>query len=286
MVPSTVDGIVVLLLLIVPGLHYDLLRERYRPGRNESAFFEISRVLLSGVLLSSASLCILGLARWIAPPIIDDYSDLLIHPTYISAHLALTLWSTSWFLIVSLTIGSLVANSWPTDTAFVSSSESAWIIAFARTPQKKAAEQGFGPPQIEVEVKTKDGMVYEGVVSDYSKDPAIADRELILVPTSVTRADGSSISLQDQGWYQVVLSACEISSILVRYRATKFAISGGQHPNTGAELASLKSRKLNSFLGKMARSVYVKRNDVNWLTNLLVAEVILLFFCAFLEFLL
>ena len=49
MVFATIVGIVVLVLLVLPGLAFELIRQRRRAGRDDSLFIEASRVLVAGL---------------------------------------------------------------------------------------------------------------------------------------------------------------------------------------------------------------------------------------------
>ena len=60
-VPSSAGGLVGLLLILAPGIWYELIRQRSRPGRGDSAFVEVSRILLAGVLVSLTALILLGI---------------------------------------------------------------------------------------------------------------------------------------------------------------------------------------------------------------------------------
>lgn len=279
MVPETVNGIVILLLLVLPGLHYDLLRERYRPGRNESPFFEVSRVLLSGVVLSGATLILLDLVHLVAPETIVDYRGLLTDYSYVSNHIALGFWSVAWFLIVSFTLGSCTANAWPASSTIDSSIESTWIVVFARTPQREAARQKVSLPRVNVEIRVKDGRGYRGLLTDYSKDIEVADREIVLEPPiNIISADGNDIrSLDREKWHRLILPGSEITGILVNYSLAPSASSRSQ-------LAAAPTGKIRSGIEALAKKItatvnwcFARRNNTRWLTTLLAAELILLF---------
>ena len=65
MVPETLGAILVFLAFIVPGLAFELLRERRRPFIEETAFREASRISLTSMLFSLGALAILALLQYL-----------------------------------------------------------------------------------------------------------------------------------------------------------------------------------------------------------------------------
>ena len=274
MVPLNPGGIVVLVLLIIPGLHYELLREQYRPGRDDSPFVEISRVLLSGFLLSGVAFLMLGFVRLVGPDAVADPEKLLEERQYFSSHLPLMAWSTLWFLAFALTSGALLASKWPKDAELQSAMETAWVSVFTRTPQEAAAAQGVPSPLSKVEVTLKNGKVYRGTVKSYTKDVQIADRELVLEgPIRTVDEDDQVIEMNTPSWRRLVLPAAEIASILVRYEAKP---SSGVEPTEASATVSRWSTppltRVYRHIRGVSENLYGRRHEPLLLAQLLTAE--------------
>jgi hypothetical protein len=72
MIPQTVVGFFFFLLLVAPGVGYELLRERRTPKFDESAFREASRVALYSFGFSFSALAIISLLRMCFPTDLFD----------------------------------------------------------------------------------------------------------------------------------------------------------------------------------------------------------------------
>ena len=220
MVPTNVGGIVVLLLLVVPGIWYELLRQRYRPGRDDSAFIEIGRILMAGVVISGLALTLLALVRLLGPHVVADLGALLTDSGYLGRHLVFTGVTLAFFLALSLSMAPIWLHL--TATTGLQSGmqpESAWVTAFSRIPADHARKQGFewrGHVVLEVHF-TGDAPPLRGRMAGYSPQLDLADRELILGPPL------ESYDAGDRSWQPVerasliVLRGTEIAQIRTRY---------------------------------------------------------------------
>lgn len=65
--PSTTAAVVGFLLLVVPGLAFELMRQRVRPPRPDSVFVEIARVVFVGITVSGLSLSLLSVVAVVRP---------------------------------------------------------------------------------------------------------------------------------------------------------------------------------------------------------------------------
>lgn len=68
MVPASWLGVLLFVLLVVPGLVFDILSERRQVGPSESTFREISRVVVASIGFSGAILLFLALIRIFVSP--------------------------------------------------------------------------------------------------------------------------------------------------------------------------------------------------------------------------
>lgn len=227
MVPSNVAGVVVLLLLVIPGIWYELLRQRYRPGRDDSTFIEISRVLMAGVIISGLTVAVLALCRLLGPDIVADVRALVSTPTYFRDHIILIGVTLAYFLTISLTIAPIWLHL--TATKGLQSGvrpESAWVTAFSRIPAEQAQKQGFdwqGHLSLEVHF-TDESPPLRGTMVGYSTPLDPGDRELTL---------GMPIERYDQAaksWKPVdsegdrvslaIVPGSQISQVLTKYFRT------------------------------------------------------------------
>jgi hypothetical protein len=224
MVPATVGGVVVLLLLVVPGIWYELLRQRYRPGRDDSAFIEISRILMAGVVISGLAITVLALVRLLGPRMVADIGSLVSNPAYFGQHLHLVGLTLVFFMILSLTIAPIWVHL--TATKGLQSGvrpESAWVTAFSRVPAEAAHRSGFEwRGHVDLEVHLSGGAPpLRGRLAGYSTQLELEDRELTLgIP--LTSFDHASKSWRpvdsDAGTVSlIVLRASEIAQIRTIY---------------------------------------------------------------------
>ncbi|MBQ1019800.1 hypothetical protein KBX71_18300 [Micromonospora sp. D93] len=236
----------IFVLLVLPGIALELLRQRSRPGRADSVFVETARVLLGGAAVTVGTLLPLGLIRTAAPAVMLNPRQLWIEPRYVADHLWLTLWSLVLFLLVSLTLAALCYALLPAPgLAGNVHMESAWVFTFNRLPQRlydqqDASSPGFGI-RTQLQVELTDGTAYLGVRDTYSADAALVDRELVLAPPlHVRRAEGPFEPLEP-GWQRIIVPASQIRSIMVRF--TRGAPS--------ATASQLRGRRTTRFLAAL-----------------------------------
>ncbi len=90
--PGTWLSVLFFVLLVSPGLLYDLLADRRRVKISEPAFRELSRTVLSSILCSGLALSALALIREVQPSWMPDPSGLFMHQSqYLASHYRLVL---------------------------------------------------------------------------------------------------------------------------------------------------------------------------------------------------
>lgn len=288
MVPVNVGGVAVLLLIVVPGLHYELSRDRQRSGGTDSTFIEISRVLLAGLLLSGVAFLLLGVIRLVGPSIVVDPHRLLAEKRYLSDHLPLAFWSASCFLALALTCGSYMAIKWPSETGTSSAKMSAWVKLFATLAQEAANRQKQPFSRMVLQVTLKDGQTYRGDLAHYSRDMEHADRELVLAePMEITVVGGQNVIMKDPAnWHLAWFPISEISYILVLYTdPTKEQIESLQVGEKDIEESPERRfqvyRRAREWIAgttafrriqKLAKSAYDGRTNPAFLRSLLAGE--------------
>src|SRR3712207_1635976 len=72
MVPESVLTFIAFLVLVAPGLLFELLRERRRPALEETAFREASRIALASLAFSGLAVCVLAAIRTLQPVWMPD----------------------------------------------------------------------------------------------------------------------------------------------------------------------------------------------------------------------
>ncbi|MDN5779295.1 MAG: DUF6338 family protein [Humibacillus sp.] len=208
MIPSTIGAVFSFFLFVAPGLLFDLLAARRRAGVPESAFREVSRVVLASTAFTAVAAAIVVLLGLAVPP----------------ARARLMNWSSGGeslsatepsVLIAMIAVASLACVLACLVHAFLARGvsqlhqTSAWSHVF-----RTEAPAGSAPY---ARVKTSSGSTYTGFVGTYTPDLDAAGRELVLVPPLWSAAPGKSLNPVEQ-WSRIVLRADEIVVLMVDYR--------------------------------------------------------------------
>ncbi|RLK58942.1 DUF6338 family protein [Actinokineospora cianjurensis] len=257
--PATPIAVAIFLLVAVPGVVLELLRQRTRPGRHESVFVETSRVLLGGVAVSGVSLVALGLLRTAAGAPLVDPRALVLRPAYVVDNLWLVGGSTELFLSVSTTLAALYhySTAYPGLHAGIVP-ESAWVTVFARWANQVAvanADQLVGKRLVtQVQVDLEDGTAYIGTRESYSADVPQDNREIVLTrPLLRVDAKGDAQPL-DAKWQHVIISNTRVSAIRVLFTTTA---SSGDTGGGGTVRGTPRVTKVARFLTTDRRGLWL-----------------------------
>lgn len=209
--PSTWLGVILFMLLIAPGLLFDLLGDRRRVTVKETAFRELGRTILASTAFGALGSLVAGLAHLALPERFADPAQL------IGARAAEYVRSEATLVAASLMVQTLVAfaavlavhavlqHRTPARLRAVS----AWHDVFRdRAPKGTVAF---------VRVRTRSGTVWAGVVYAFSPDLAVVDRELTLGPPLASSRTNSELKGVPDVWQRVVLRDSEIEWITVKY---------------------------------------------------------------------
>lgn len=209
MVPSSTGAVLVFVLLVAPGLLFDLLSARRHAGVPESTFREASRVVLASAafttLAALVTLCVLAPFRSTLP----DLGKLLAEPSYRAEH---TYAVVLGFAGVSLTACGLAysAHAWlGRKTPGRLRPESAWHRAF-----RGDVPSGTAPF---VRVRMSNGSTYLGHVGYFTPALEAEGRELALVPPLWSGAPGQSPSPMPSEWQRIIVKGEDVVAIMVRY---------------------------------------------------------------------
>src|SRR5215472_17558394 len=75
--PTTLTGLLLFIVLLLPGFAYAVGRERYGPERHPSAFRETAAVVVTSVISEIAVLILFALARSFWPSVTPDVGKLV-----------------------------------------------------------------------------------------------------------------------------------------------------------------------------------------------------------------
>lgn len=215
------------LLLIAPGLLFQLLQERKRPGVTDSAFRETARVALTSLALSSAAFVTLALLSAVLPTLVVDLSAWLRDGTrYAASNLPTIIRSV--VLQVGLACGLAVAAASFSRFGGSITDTGVWFQVF-----RKEARKGTIPWLL---VRLEDGSELFGYLSSYAVQVA-EDRELVLKgPALQHRRAGSRELVTLDQWERVVVRGSSITYLCVQHMETVPRIpspGGTRDPRSG-----------------------------------------------------
>lgn len=213
MVPESVGALLAFLLFVAPGILFELRRARRLPEREQTAFFEISRVALASVVLSGASICILVLVRMLWPLLMPDPSAWFALGT--KEYLAQNHGVVARALLLELAIAGLLA--FVADRALTRRTDGAmrdqpgWFAMFREWAPKGCV--------VHASVTMKDGTIYAGRVTGYSTHRDLARRELALgQPAFVRGSGGEEVRRVHPHLQRIWLPGDEVAAVFVEYR--------------------------------------------------------------------
>lgn len=214
MIPTTIVQFFLFLVLVAPGLLFELLRERRRPAIEETAFREASRIALASVVFNLAALAVLAIihlihSRWLPSP-----AAWLAHPgTYARSHYVVIVWAVVAELALAIGFVALIDQTRRKRSGNIRSG-GIWFQLF------RADRPDNTVPW--VSLRLTDGAEIAGFLLYYvsADDPAI--REIALKPNVEgtglqlrKSADGPVERLND--WSRIVIRGDQISYFKVKY---------------------------------------------------------------------
>lgn len=220
LVPTTWLAVLFFVLLVAPGLLYDLLAERSRPRAGESVFREVSRTVLASLIISTLSVSILVAIRWAWPGWMPD-PDSLFSGTghYVAHHYRL--------ILRTLLVEGFIALSIAASFHWIRAARvrahlrpvSTWTRVF-----REECPAGFLP---HVQIRLTNGMTYIGQVGHFTADLETADREIVLVPPLYVKKPDGQFKDMPSEWQRVVLYGTSVESLMVQYRPESGCRSNG-----------------------------------------------------------
>ncbi|GAA5173301.1 hypothetical protein GCM10023214_55920 [Amycolatopsis dongchuanensis] len=206
-VPTTLVGLVLFLVLLVPGFAYTLRRERLASARAVSTFRETVELAFVSVVADAVVLLLFTLVRAIFPSWTPDVRQLLREPgRYAIDNLtSVTLWALGLLAVAAgLAAGAASLRRRREHAARVS----AWTMLFTEHPGAR----------IHVGCRLDDGSYVAGRLRTYSRSgDDVPDRDLTLTGPISYRAPGETTTtvLPDVG--AAAVSARNLTLLTVTY---------------------------------------------------------------------
>ncbi|WP_346533799.1 DUF6338 family protein [Micromonospora sp. DPT] len=211
MVPTTWLGVVFFLVLIAPGLLFDLLAARRRAAPPESAFREAGRIVLASLGFDAFAFIVLVALQQLAPGLLPEPAEILRGGTrFVADNFNQVLGAILGFTVLAVGAVWMVHGVLVMLQGAPTRPESEWTRLF----------HGVRPegtlPYVRVRLAT--GAVYSGLVHSYTADHALPDREIVLAPPlSVQRPDQDHRQDLPDQFARVWIPAQQIVSITVSY---------------------------------------------------------------------
>ncbi len=212
MVPGSWLSVLLFVILVAPGLLFDLLSDRRRGGFPESTFREISRVVLASFWFSAAAFGILVLLRMAQPGWMPDPRQLIARdPEYLPDQYRLIFRALLIQAGVAL-LFAFLSHLWLARKQGAKIRRaSAWTQIF------KTNRPDGGAPYVRVRLNT--GFVYTGFVGYFSPDLDQDSRELVLLPPLYAKPpEGGKLTVVPAEQACLILSGSEIDMMTVQYR--------------------------------------------------------------------
>lgn len=212
MVPSSWLSVVLFFLFIAPGLLLDLLSEQRRAGFSESAFREISRIVLASLVFSGFAFSVLTIVREVQPewmpdprrlldpkdPYAKDHYLLILRTLVLQGSLALTA-AWAWHLVLAWRQGGATIRQ-----------ASAWTRVLKRDCPK--GHDAY------VRVRLEGGTIYSGLVANFSSDLEVDGRELVLAPPIASKTGENQMTAMPGQYQRVLIRGSAIEVMSVEYR--------------------------------------------------------------------
>lgn len=211
--PSTLVGLLIFVVLMVPGYVHHTWRRRKVPLRPDSPLLETASLVAISLVADVAALALFGIARSIRPSAFLDPAQFVAEPQqFFIDNLGLTSLTAVGLLMVATLVAWLIAARVPPlgwlATRFDPSifDVPAWYEVF------EAHEDAY----VHVACSIKDGGFVAGILAWYSTDTdENDDRSLVLAPPLRRIEDGESVDVSMVG--RIVLSARDIETMEVTY---------------------------------------------------------------------
>lgn len=230
MIPSTLTGILLFLVLLLPGFVFITLRERHQPTRKLSVFRETSIVVAATIAAYVLPSLLVFIAVLLSAAFRSEVAHALSGPAeYAAAHPFRAFGALAIWVIVGAALGALLGSR-PLRPFLISTpGGSAWWKLFQ--PDKTVIS---GDYSTEVTATLEDGSVITGTLYSWNRDAEdTPDREFTLqAPLWLQAHDSDTVVELDA-------ATMAISARVLRYFTVRYVIADppplpGQPTVTGA----------------------------------------------------
>lgn len=206
--PTTWLALLLFLLTVSPGILFELLAARRRVSAEESAFREISRVVVASLAFTvPASTIVLAVAWPISPGLIPG---LLRDSTYFANnYIAVFVLIVAEAALAHAAVYGVHKYLARTDGENIRQI-SAWSQAF-----KKERPDGH---RVYARVRLEGGTVFSGQVAHFTPELPLENRELVLVHPLFSKTGDKDFSPLPDDFRQVIIRGAQIQTLAVEYR--------------------------------------------------------------------
>lgn len=216
MIFTTITGILLLLILLLPGFVFVTLRERHQPARKLSVFRETSVVLAATTAsyLIPAAITVVLVLTW--PTFRNQVAAGLSSPTtYVTEHAFRTSIAAAAWVATGIGIGALLGTKRLAPILIGTPGGSAWWKLF--DPDRRLVDGDFST---EVTATLDDGAVITGTLFSWNRDAEDGpDREFILQPPLWLQGPHSTEAVE------LEVAAISISAHTVRYITVRYVVA-------------------------------------------------------------
>lgn len=209
-VPSSTGAVLVFMLLVAPGLLFDLLSARRHAGVPESGFREASRVVLASTGFTVAAVALAWGISWVCRVRLPDFARMLADSAYRADHIHASVLAPVATSAVACALAYGTHLWLARGTPGRLQPQSAWFRAF-----RHDVPPGSAPY---VRIRTVNGSTYCGFVGYFTPSLETEGRELALVPPLWSAAPGRPLTPLPREWQRVVVPGQDIVSVLVSFR--------------------------------------------------------------------
>jgi hypothetical protein len=209
MIPTTAATLLAFVLFIVPGLVFELIRDRKRVSIERSTFRELAWVILVGLAASTVSVLILSGVRKIGRGTMPDVGSWIASPRpYFQHHYALIVGDIAVEVLLASVLAALVGFAMQRKPVFRTLPDPALWLAFNKGISAK------GEPY--VTIKQEDGSVLTGVAR--CLDWRATDSEFIILESPLQSAvPGPGQLIAQPSWSRVAVPFSTMTQIWIKF---------------------------------------------------------------------
>jgi len=217
--PTTLTGLLLLIVILLPGITYVAIRERKTPEQRRSAFRETATVATVSIAANAAALGVFALVRARWPDATPDIGKTIKNTeTYLQNNYAeVALWAVGILAgaIVIAAVAARIAGLRRPHPSVMSS----WWLLFDDWLRHNIKELGRDDIYVRAACYLTDGSTIEGTVEDFNRlTDETPDRDLILV-APITRQSANGQPVEELPTHAACISARDIRTMLVYYRS-------------------------------------------------------------------